>query len=157
MDTSQLGGRCTGSGCSQIKPATGHCTVAALVDDLEALRREHIQAPRISLLAMRYALAHPDHVEKLVLVSSVPARSQGWRDALDGLRLVWQSGLPPTDPEQADRWFAQTLQRWFRASFFSPGKAPALALGYASFATSMAVAASAGRYATASGRSSSAS
>jgi proline iminopeptidase len=65
-----------GSGRSE-RPWTGAYSVAAMVEDIEALRRQ-LGVPKLALmghsfggaLALEYAAAYPQHVEKVVLVSA---------------------------------------------------------------------------------------
>jgi proline iminopeptidase len=71
-----------GSGRSE-RPWTGAYSIAAMVEDIEALRKQ-LGVPKLALLghsfggglALEYAAAYPQHVAKLVLVSaasSIPA------------------------------------------------------------------------------------
>ncbi len=65
-----------GSGRSE-RPWTGAYTIAAMVEDIEALRQQ-LGVPRLALighsfggaLALEYAAAYPQHVSKVVLVSA---------------------------------------------------------------------------------------
>jgi proline iminopeptidase len=65
-----------GSGRSE-RPWTGVYTIAAMVEDIEALRQQ-LGVPKLALmghsfggaLALEYAAAYPQHVEKMVLVSA---------------------------------------------------------------------------------------
>jgi proline iminopeptidase len=109
-----------GSGNSQSKPADADYTVDELVDELEALRRDVIRADRIDVIghsfggavAQRYALRHPEHVDRLVLIGSVLINN-GMSS-----RFVWQwfgpalyttaLGWPPADPDAADAWFTRS-------------------------------------------------
>jgi proline iminopeptidase len=105
-----------GSGQSEVKPDLANYTMDSLVAELESLRRDVIRADRIVLighsfggaLAQRYTLAHPERVDSLVLVSSLP---------VDGVRLsaplellatvahtVQLAGIPPADPLLANEW-----------------------------------------------------
>lgn len=67
-------------------PSDGPFTIQALIDDVEAIRRD-IGAECIGLLghswggflATAYAAAYPERVERLVLVSPIGARG-GWRE-----------------------------------------------------------------------------
>ncbi len=80
-----------GSGRSSLDAAV---TAADLVADLDALRRS-LKLDRLTLLghswggglAALYAFDHPDHVERLILVDSIPARKielAGYGDRLQG-------------------------------------------------------------------------
>jgi proline iminopeptidase len=65
-----------GSGRSE-RPWTGAYSIAAMVEDIEALRKQ-LNVPKLALmghsfggaLALEYAAAYPQHVAKLVLVSA---------------------------------------------------------------------------------------
>jgi proline iminopeptidase len=65
-----------GSGRSE-RPWTGVYTIAAMVEDIEALRKQ-LGVPKLALmghsfggaLALEYAAAYPQHVAKLILVSA---------------------------------------------------------------------------------------
>lgn len=107
-----------GSGRSSASGREADYTVEALVDELEAVRRDVLRAPRIALLGhsfggalvQRYALAHPDRVERMILVGSIRVNngmSPGWLWRRLGPAL-WALGLgfPPADPEAATAWFA---------------------------------------------------
>jgi proline iminopeptidase len=137
-----------GSGHSQIKPDPRQYTVDLLVEELETLRREVIGAERVILvghsaggaIAQRYAIAHAEHVEKLVLVSSIPANNG------IGNRLLWDvfspalfvlgGGIPPQDAEEADAWFGQLMVETSVPRLFDPSRRSLLeGSGYLSFAT----------------------
>jgi proline iminopeptidase len=106
-----------GSGNSEAKPNPDDYRVEALVDELEALRREVIKADRVVVVghsfggavAQRFALAHPDRVAALVLVGSVRANNGMSSRVLWNWfgPALWSTvlGLPPGDPVEADRWF----------------------------------------------------
>jgi proline iminopeptidase len=110
-----------GSGHSQILADPSLYTIELLVDELEALRRDVIGADRIFLiahsaggaLAQRYAIAHSEHVEKLILISSISinngvAAPPLW-DALGPALFVLGAGVPPSDPLESNAWFAQVM------------------------------------------------
>jgi proline iminopeptidase len=108
-----------GSGNSQIKPDPSLYTIDQLVEELESIRREVIRTDKIIVighsaggaLAQRYALAYPEHVERMILVSSIRINNGV------GLPLLWDAfspvlyalgpGFPPSDPEKADEWFSK--------------------------------------------------
>ena len=74
------------SGRSAARADPGSIRLATLVDDIEALR-EALELGRIHLmghswggmLAMRYAIAHPDNLRSLLLLDSMAASSELWR------------------------------------------------------------------------------
>jgi proline iminopeptidase len=108
-----------GSGNSQIKPDPSLYTIGQLVEELESIRRDVIRADKIIVighsaggaLAQRYALAYPEHIERMILVSSIRINNGV------GLSLLWDvfspvlyalgPGFPPSDPEKADEWFSK--------------------------------------------------
>lgn len=108
-----------GSGHSEIKPDPSLYTIEQLVAELDAIRQEVIGADRIILiahsaggaLAQRYALSHPDHVAKLVLISTIPINNGVsvpilW-DAFGPAFFVFGLGFPPSDPLAANEWFTE--------------------------------------------------
>ena len=137
-----------GSGYSQIKPDASLYTVEQLIDELETIRRDVLGADKLILiahsaggaLAQRYALAHGDHVEKLILVSSIHINngigSPAVWDALNPALFALGAGWPPADPEAANQWVApimvaSSVPRLYdksRRDFIEDG-------GYLSFAT----------------------
>lgn len=106
-----------GSGNSEAKANPADYRVEALVEELEALRRDVVRADRIVVIghsfggavAQRYALAHPDRVAKLVLVGSTLVNvGQGSRTLWNWFGpALWSTalGFPPADPAAANRWF----------------------------------------------------
>jgi proline iminopeptidase len=137
-----------GSGHSQIKPDPRQYTVELLVEELESLRRQVFRAERMILvghsaggaIAQRYALAHPEHVEKLVLVSSIPANNNiGNRflwNVFSPALLVLGGGIPPPDAEEADAWFGRLMLETSVLRLFDPSRRDLLeGSGYISFAT----------------------
>ncbi|MGD0174577.1 MAG: alpha/beta hydrolase [Anaerolineales bacterium] len=108
-----------GSGNSQIKPDPSLYTIDLLVQELESIRRDVLHADKIIVighsaggaLAQRYALAYPEHVQLMVLISSIRINNGV------GLPLLWDAfspvlyavgpGFPPADPGQADAWFSK--------------------------------------------------
>lgn len=136
-----------GSGYSQIKPDSTAYSITRLVEELEAIRRDVLGAERLVLvghsaggaLAQRYAIAYPEHVERLILVASirlnngvaVPAL---WDRLLPALYLL--SGWPPADPLARDQWFAQLSEAGAVSRLYDPAARALVAdSGYLSFAT----------------------
>lgn len=72
-----------GNGCSPAKLTADNFTVEQLVDDLEAFRR-FLGLPKMTLLghswggllAMHYAIAHPDKLDKMILSNPAAADSK---------------------------------------------------------------------------------
>jgi len=136
-----------GSGNSQIKPDPSHYTIDQLVDELEVLRRDVIGADQMILvghsfggaLAQRYAFAYPDHVEKLVLICSIPANggmgaSGPLVDAFIAAMNVVGGGKAPSDPQEADAWFAQLAYESNLPRLYDPADAELLQnMGYVSY------------------------
>jgi len=128
-----------GSGYSQALPEDADYTLEALVAELDTVRRQAAQAEKVILighsfggaLVQRYALAYPQHVEKLVLVGSIRinngmTRRWFWRwfgPALYATAL----GFPPPESEEADRWFGQGNEKDTLARLADPAKLPLLA------------------------------
>jgi pimeloyl-ACP methyl ester carboxylesterase len=109
-----------GSGLSQLKADRSHYTVDALVHEIDLLRSDVLKADRIAILAhsaggaiaQHYAAAHPDRIDRLVLVGSTTANNNMsntlvWRLLGPGLYAT-ALGFPPTDPELADDWFTSS-------------------------------------------------
>jgi pimeloyl-ACP methyl ester carboxylesterase len=123
-----------GSGNSEIKPDTAFYTIDRLVDELEALRRTVIGADRIVILAhsaggalgQRYAIAYPQHVDRLILVSSIPVNNGIGQplptDVLLPVLFALGAGLPPADPVEADAWFARQLVATSASRLYDQGK-----------------------------------
>lgn len=108
-----------GSGNSQTKPQPADYSIEKLVEELESLRKEIIQAEKIIVighsfggaLAQRYALRYPQHVQKMILVGSIRINN--------GLNnhLLWKVfgpalystalGFPPISSQAADNWFTK--------------------------------------------------
>ena len=110
-----------GSGNSQIKPDSSLYKIDQLVEELEAIRKEVIRSEKIILighsaggaLVQRYALKYREHIESLVLVSSVQinngvSAALAW-DVFGPVFFTLGAGLPPADPETANEWFNQLL------------------------------------------------
>ncbi len=137
-----------GSGNSQIKPGAKFYTIGRLVEELESLRREVIGADQMTLiahsaggtLALRYALAYPNRVEKLVLVCALPANG-GMAVGGVGVEMVvaamytLSGALPPADPLQADAEFNDLIFETNIARLYDSSRTDLLqGTGYASFA-----------------------
>ncbi|MBN1438843.1 MAG: alpha/beta hydrolase [Anaerolineales bacterium] len=137
-----------GSGNSQIRPDPSLYTIEQLVEELDGLRRDILRAEKIVLvghsaggaLAQRYALAHPDRVERMILVGSIRINNG------IGIPLLWDvfgpllyaagPGLPPADPQAADAWFAGLLLATSLPRLHDPAKRSLIEdSGYVSFAT----------------------
>jgi len=111
-----------GSGNSQIKQNPEDYTVEQLVEELETLRRDVVKADKIHLvghsfgsaIVQRYAIKHPEHVAKLVIVGGVRINN--------GLssHFIWKwfgpamyatvLGFPPADAQAADDWSLQSAE-----------------------------------------------
>ncbi len=137
-----------GSGNSQIKPDPSLYTIDQLVEELEALRRDVIRAEKIVVvghsaggaLAQRYALAYPEHVEGMILVSSIRINNGV------GAPLLWDvfgpvlyalgPGFPPANPQTADAWFANLNLETSLPRLYDPRNRGLIEdSGYISFAT----------------------
>lgn len=138
-----------GSGNSQIKPDPSNYTIDQLVEELESLRRDVIKTDKIILvghsaggaLVQRYAIAYPQHVDKLILIGSIPANggmsSSGLvPDAfLAGLNVM-SGNIPPASPEEADAKFQELSYTTSLPRLYDPQNDALLQdAGYASFVT----------------------
>ncbi len=137
-----------GSGNSQIKPDPSLYTVEQLVQELETLRRDVIRADKIVLvghsaggaLAQRYALAYPEHVDRLVLVSSIQINNGVraaflWHATFPALFYL-AAGSPPADPQTANEWFRSMLVATSLPRLYDPANQGLIEdSGYVSFAT----------------------
>jgi proline iminopeptidase len=136
-----------GSGNSQIKPDPAAYTIEQLVEELDALRRDVIGADKITLiahsaggaLAQRYALAHSDHVESMILIGSIRINNNisaplVWDLLVPGLSML--GGFPPADPEAANDWYGQQIVDGSIARLYNPENRSLVEdSGYFSFAT----------------------
>ena len=137
-----------GSGNSQIKSDPADYTVDQLVDELETIRRDVIGTEKIIVighsaggaLAQRYALTHSEHVESMILVSSVQINNGVsapllW-DVFGPALFVLGAGFPPADPEAANEWFEQVLLPSSLPRLYDPNSQSLIEdSGYISFAT----------------------
>jgi proline iminopeptidase len=136
-----------GSGNSQIVPDSRAYTIDALVEELEALRRDVIGADQIVVvghsaggaLAQRYALKYREHVDQLILVSSIRINNGVavpiiWDRLLPALFVL--GGWPPTEPQARDQWFTRLNETSSVSRLYDPSAADLLDdAGYLSFAT----------------------
>jgi len=142
-----------GSGFSQIKPDLRNYSFNALVQELEAVRREFVGNEKIiiighsfgGLIAQRYAVEYPDRVDRMVLISSAYARLNR-QSIVRHFRMVLKYGLPPSDPEKANEFFMKMFPVIFEDTFYDMKNFQNLKPGYASFASTMAVRYSLGNY-----------
>lgn len=141
-----------GSGLSEVKPGADAYSVSALVEELDEIRRTVLRADAMDLighsaggaLAQRYALEHPAHVRRMVLVGSTTVNNNMssalvWRMLGPGLYAT-AMGLPPSDPTRADDWFqVDQLQTDVRRLFDPTDPTPVQDSGPITFATWFAV------------------
>jgi proline iminopeptidase len=142
-----------GSSYSQIKPDLSFYTFDSLVNELEAIRRDIADSEKViivghsfgGLVAQRYAFAYPDRVDRLVLVS--PAYPKLNRQTITRpFRLLLKHGLPPSDPEKANEYFMGMFETLFKGTFYDMNNYLKFSPGYASYATSVAVRNSLGKF-----------
>jgi len=137
-----------GSGYSQIKPDTSLYTIDQLVEELETIRKDVIGVDKIILiahsaggaLAQRYALANPEHVEIMILVSSIRINngigSPVIWDIFNPVFFVLGAGWPPADPEAANQWFMPIMVNTSVPRLYNQSNRSILEnSGYISFAT----------------------
>ncbi len=139
-----------GCGNSEVKPQLSYYTMAELVHELDAVRQTIAKAERIILighgfggaLAQHYAVAHPEAVDRLILLSSLPAN--GYRlQAVPSffaelLDAVLKAGIPPSDPAEADVWLEQYWRKTAAEQLRDPANAHLLPQGEGSFGSSRA-------------------
>ena len=139
-----------GSGNSEVKSALSHYTVAELVRELDAVRRTIARAERVILighgfggaLAQHYAVAHPEAVDRMILLSPLPAN--GYRlEAVPSffselLDAVLKAGIPPSDPAEANVWIQNYWKKSAADQLRDPTKASLLPEPEGSFGTSRA-------------------
>lgn len=139
-----------GSGNSQIKPDVSNYTMDQLVEELETLRRDVIDTNQMILvghsaggaLAQRYAFKYPQHVQKMILVASLPANggfglSGVVMNAFYAMLNVVGGNIPPGDPEQANAWYAEVTHKSNVPRLYDPGHPELIRdLGYHSYAVS---------------------
>jgi proline iminopeptidase len=142
-----------GSGNSQIKPDPSLYTIDQLVEELESLRSQVIGADRIILvghsaggaLVQRYALAYREHVDRMILIGSIPAnggmRTSGFLlDALLAGMNVAAGNVPPASPTEADAEFLELSYTTSLPRLYDPGSAALIQdMGYVSFVTNREV------------------
>lgn len=141
-----------GSGLSEVRTGAGHYSVDALVEELEALRRDVLRVETVDLvghsaggaLAQRYLVRYPAHVRRLVLVGSTTINNNMssalvWRVLGPGLYAI-AMGLPPADSRRADEWFhADQLESDSRRLFDPADPTPIRDSGPTTFTTWFAV------------------
>jgi proline iminopeptidase len=105
-----------GSGNSEVKPELSYYTVAELVHELDIVRRTLARAERVILvghgfggaLAQHYAVTHPGAVDRLILLSPLPANGYRLKAIpsffVELIDAVLKSGIPPSDPADANAW-----------------------------------------------------
>ena len=126
-----------GSGFSQIRPDASLYRFDYLASDLEKLRRRVIHADKLillghsygGLLAMRYAVDHPEHVSALILVSSLPPKD--FRPAASGEEL--DARLLAERPETADRLLLASYRHEVLSTLEDPSNGRTPEVGYMSY------------------------
>jgi proline iminopeptidase len=142
-----------GGGNSQIKPDLSLYTFDALVNELEVVRKKVAGDEKVIIVghsfggvfAQRYAFTFPEHVDRLVLVSSGPAKLNR-QIATRPFRMLLKHGLPPSDPEKANEYFMGMFETIFKVTFHDEDNYRRFSPGYASYGTYMAVRNSLGNY-----------
>ena len=128
-----------GSGFSEIKANPAYYRFPYLVEDLETLRSRVIRQDKLILvahsfggmIAMNYAIDHPDHVAGLILISSMPPRDWGSRVDPDGAHFEdWYLSM---DPVSRDRVFLASYLNSIPESLFDPGSGIVPQIGYMSY------------------------
>jgi len=112
-----------GSGFSQIKSNLEYYTFDRLVEDLEIIRKKVIQGDEIKLIghsfggliSMKYAIDHEENADKLVLISTSPARFREKKN--DGIEIMLKHGIPLLYPELVNSWLIKVLVDMFSYTF----------------------------------------
>ncbi len=110
-----------GSGYSQIKSNLEDYEFPKLIDEIEHFRHQVIGQEKIILIghsfgaymALAYALQHPDHVEKILLIST-PIPETRISTVVD----ILANGIPPSDPVAANTWWSNSLAAYFTKYFY---------------------------------------
>ncbi len=137
-----------GSGNSQIKPDPSNYSVDQFVEELEAIRKEVIGSEKMILighsaggaLVQRYALKYPQHVQSMILVSSIQINNGisaplAW-DVFGPALFALGAGFPPAAPEAANTWFTQSLLKSSLPRLYNQKNRSLIEdSGYVSFAT----------------------
>ncbi len=134
------------SGKSSVDVDSSSMNVNTFVEDIEGVRRA-LHLGRINLLghswggllAMRYALAHPEHLSTLILVTPTPAtsamrdssfsimkRNRSTKDSLEMARIVASPGFKESSPAAMARFF----RLLFRPVFAHRNEADSLTLQF---------------------------
>lgn len=130
------------SGRSSADVDSAEITLNNFIEDIEGLRQEfnlekiHLMGHSWGgLLAVKYAIKYPSHLNSLVLLNSIPASSELWRQeqqvqaqnvsAEDSVKRqeIMSSDVFQTDPPQAIK---QLLLLSFRSEFYNPSLADSL-------------------------------
>jgi pimeloyl-ACP methyl ester carboxylesterase len=134
-----------GSGLSQVKPSLSYYTMSALATELEAVREHIAKAESVvvighgfgAALAVRYAREYPGRVDRLILLSPMPPDGIRYASVLallgETAGAVAAAGIPPSDPEAADRWQNRYTLSTDRTLEADPAMAARLGLPRASF------------------------
>ena len=103
-----------GGGRSTIPKEDGHISLDAHVRDLEAIRRR-FSVKRLTVIghswgaivAVHYALRHPSHVARLLLIDPMPPRKEPWeRQFAENVSLGWG----PVTQKEIERLDAEILK-----------------------------------------------
>jgi len=128
-----------GSGFSEIKGNPANYGFSSLVGELEALRSRVVRQDKLILIAhsfggmiaMKYAIDHPDHVAGLILISSMPPRDWGSRVDPDGAHF--EDRYLSMDPVSRDRAFLASYLASIPESLFDPASGIVPHVGYMSY------------------------
>lgn len=128
-----------GSGFSEIKRDPRSYRFRYLVDDLETLRRSVIRSDKLilaahsfgGLIAMRYAVQHPEHVAGLILISSMPPRD--WGSPIGAAHVRLDDSLMSLDPASRDRVYLQSYLNSIGDSLYDPKSGIVPDIGYLSY------------------------
>jgi proline iminopeptidase len=140
-----------GSGNSEVKPDLSYYTVAELVHELDVVRRTVARTDRVILvghgfggaLAQHYAVAHPEAVQQLILLSPLPANGYRLKAIphffTELLDAVLKAGIPPSDPGEANAWIQEYWHDMAVEQLHDPAKEHLLPAFEGSFGPSRAL------------------
>ncbi len=128
-----------GSGFSEIKPDPASYRFPLLVEELEALRSGVIRQDKLILvahsyggmIAMQYAVDHPEHVAGLILISSMPPRD--WGSRVDADAPPFEERYLAMDPVSRDRAALSSYLASIPETLFDPASGIVPKVGYLSY------------------------
>ncbi|WP_438432123.1 alpha/beta fold hydrolase [Gorillibacterium sp. sgz500922] len=133
-----------GCGNSESKSELQNYGFAQLTDDLDVIVNHFGKTQPVTLLghsfgaivALQYALDHPDKVDKLILVSTPFIKST----MQPGMLLQLYRTLPPMgSPKAVNQWYSKRMAEYYKSTLYKPADDEKLDIGPASYAPMMSV------------------